>query len=150
MITDHDVDDTIYDPIVETPLAYRREPADAHPPMDYEPYKSTALRHPREPLVYLPHTITEVTGPALTERRLITSADAAGLPGVRVPTLVIGGAQDPAIPAEHSGAIATAIPGARLEILDPAAHLASVERAEDVTRLIDHHLDHHLRTGALR
>jgi 3-oxoadipate enol-lactonase len=69
----------------------------------------------------------------------------AGLPGVRVPTLVIGGAQDPAIPVEHSAAIAAAIPGARFEVLDPAAHLASVERAEDVTRLIDHHL----RTGAL-
>jgi protocatechuate 3,4-dioxygenase beta subunit len=66
----------VYDPIVDTPLAYRREPADAHPPMDHEPYKSTALRHPREPLVYLPHTITEVTGPALGRRRLITPADA--------------------------------------------------------------------------
>jgi protocatechuate 3,4-dioxygenase beta subunit len=78
MTIDHDADAdaTIYDPIADTPLAYRREPADAHPPMDYEPYKSTALRHPREPLVYLPHTITEVTGPALGERRLITAADA--------------------------------------------------------------------------
>jgi protocatechuate 3,4-dioxygenase beta subunit len=67
---------TVHDPIVDTPLAYRREPADAHPPLDYEPYKSTALRHPHQALVYLPHTITEVTGPALGERRLITPADA--------------------------------------------------------------------------
>ena len=73
MAEDHD---TIHDPIADTPLAYRREPAGAHPPPDYEPYKSTALRHPDEPLVYLPHTITEVTGPALRERRLVTPADA--------------------------------------------------------------------------
>jgi 3-oxoadipate enol-lactonase len=63
-----------------------------------------------------------------------------GLPGVTAPTLVIGGAQDPAIPAEHSRAIADAVPGARLEVLDPAAHLASVERADVVTRLIADHI----------
>jgi protocatechuate 3,4-dioxygenase beta subunit len=33
--------------------------------MDYPPYKSTALRHPKQPLVYLPHTVTEITGPQL-------------------------------------------------------------------------------------
>ena len=55
----------IYAPVVDTPTNYLREPADAHPPLDYPPYKSTALRHPKQPLVYLPHTITEITGPAL-------------------------------------------------------------------------------------
>jgi protocatechuate 3,4-dioxygenase beta subunit len=65
----------IYDPIVDTPLAYRREPAGAHPALDYEPYKSTALRHPDEPLVYLPHTISEITGPAFGERRPLTPGD---------------------------------------------------------------------------
>ena len=40
-----------------------REGPEAHPPLDYPPYKSTALRHPKQPLVYLPQTITEVTGP---------------------------------------------------------------------------------------
>jgi len=53
----------------ETPDSYIREPPEAHPPLDYPPYKSTALRHPKQPLVYLPHTITEITGPQLgTER----------------------------------------------------------------------------------
>jgi protocatechuate 3,4-dioxygenase, beta subunit len=66
----------VYDPVVETPLAYRREPEGTHPAMDHEPYKSTALRHPRQPLVYLPHTLTEVTGPAMGERRPLTPADA--------------------------------------------------------------------------
>ena len=64
----------------------------------------------------------------------------AGLPGIGAPTLVVAGRQDPSIPPEHGEAIAAAIPGARLEILDPGAHLASVERAEAVTSLITAHL----------
>jgi 3-oxoadipate enol-lactonase len=64
----------------------------------------------------------------------------AGLPGITAPTLVVAGRQDPSIPAEHGEAIAAAVPGARLEILDPAAHLASVERADAVTALIAEHL----------
>ena len=31
------------------------------PPMDYAGYKSTALRHPKEPLIILPHRLTEGT-----------------------------------------------------------------------------------------
>jgi protocatechuate 3,4-dioxygenase beta subunit len=60
----------IYDPVTETPTGYMREPEGAHPPMDYAPYKSTALRHPKQPLVYLPHTITEITGPQLGPERV--------------------------------------------------------------------------------
>jgi 3-oxoadipate enol-lactonase len=64
----------------------------------------------------------------------------SGLPAVTAPTLVVAGAQDPSIPPEHGRAIADAVPGARFELLDPAAHLASVERADDVTALIAEHL----------
>jgi|SRR5437588_7784427 len=49
----------------DTPVSYIREPEDAHPPLDYPPYRSTVLRHPTRPLVYLPHTLTEITGPQL-------------------------------------------------------------------------------------
>jgi 3-oxoadipate enol-lactonase len=59
-----------------------------------------------------------------------------GLPSARVPALVVSGAQDPSIPAEHGRAIARSIPGARFELLDPAAHLASVERADAVSELV--------------
>ena len=55
----------IYDPIADTPTNYRREAADTQPPLDFPPYKSTQLRHPRQPLLYLPHTVTEITGPQL-------------------------------------------------------------------------------------
>jgi len=43
---------------------------DVDPPMDFEGYKSTALRHPKEPLVYLPHEVTEITGPQLGPERV--------------------------------------------------------------------------------
>ena len=42
---------------------YRRDDRDAHPPLDFPDYRSTAARHPKQPLVHLPHTVTEVTGP---------------------------------------------------------------------------------------
>jgi 3-oxoadipate enol-lactonase len=66
---------------------------------------------------------------------------AAGLGAVRAPTLVIAGAQDHAIPASQGERIAAAVPDARFELLDPASHLASVERAEEVNRLITDHLE---------
>ena len=62
--------------VLDTPANYLRETPGEQPPLDYPPYKSTALRHPRQPLVYLPHTITEITGPALGDPRKITEADA--------------------------------------------------------------------------
>jgi protocatechuate 3,4-dioxygenase, beta subunit len=44
---------------------YAPEPDGSHPPLHYPPYRSTELRHPTQPLVYLPQTITELTGPQL-------------------------------------------------------------------------------------
>ena len=43
---------------------YRREDDGAHPPHLSEAYASTALRSPKQPLVRLPHTLTEIHGPA--------------------------------------------------------------------------------------
>ena len=40
------------------------------------------------------------------------------------PTLVIGGAEDTALPPEHQRLIADAVPGARLELIADAAHIA--------------------------
>jgi protocatechuate 3,4-dioxygenase beta subunit len=34
-----------------------------HPAADYPPYRSSQLRHPREPLVVIPQTLSELTGP---------------------------------------------------------------------------------------
>ena len=40
-------------------------PRGVHPPLGYSGYRSTALRHPKQPLVMLPQRLTEVTGPLL-------------------------------------------------------------------------------------
>ncbi len=45
------------------PFAYRHE-AIGQPSSLYPPYRSTLLRSPDKPLVELPHTLTEMTGPA--------------------------------------------------------------------------------------
>jgi 3-oxoadipate enol-lactonase len=61
------------------------------------------------------------------------------IPAITAPTLAIAGAQDPATPPSHLEAIAAAIPDARLEVLDGAAHLANIERAELVNSLVVAH-----------
>ena len=47
-----------------------RDDTDSHPPLDYPPYKSTALRHPKQPLILLPQRMTELTAPVLGSERL--------------------------------------------------------------------------------
>jgi 3-oxoadipate enol-lactonase/4-carboxymuconolactone decarboxylase len=59
---------------------------------------------------------------------------------IRAPTLVIAGADDPAIPLDHAELIHDSIPDARLVIIPRAAHLANVEQPETVTRAILDHL----------
>ena len=61
--------ETIYVAGVDTPGNYVREPADAHPPLDYPPYKSTALRHPKQPLIYLPQRSSRRSPAPLSGRR---------------------------------------------------------------------------------
>jgi 3-oxoadipate enol-lactonase len=55
---------------------------------------------------------------------------------ITAPTLVVAGADDPAIPPRYAEQIAAAVPGSRLVVLDGAAHLANVERADAVNRLL--------------
>ena len=62
------------------------------------------------------------------------------LPRVAVPTLVISGSDDQATPPDHQRLIAEAVPGARHEVVGPAAHLAPVEQPEAVNRLILEHV----------
>lgn len=62
------------------------------------------------------------------------------LGAIAAPTLVISGAEDPATPVELQEQIAAAIPGARHEVVSPAAHLAALEQPERVNELIAEHL----------
>jgi 3-oxoadipate enol-lactonase len=62
------------------------------------------------------------------------------LGAIRAPTLVVAAAHDPATPPEHGERIASAVPGARIEIIEDAAHLAAVEQPTTVSQLIAGHL----------
>jgi 3-oxoadipate enol-lactonase len=67
----------------------------------------------------------------------IAAMDLTGdLGSVSAPTLVLSGADDPATPPVHGRRIAELIPGARFEIVSPAAHLATVERPDLTTAMI--------------
>ena len=49
---------------------YRRDVADVHPPLLWPDYRSTVRRAPSRPLVLLPHSLTELTGPLLGADRV--------------------------------------------------------------------------------
>jgi 3-oxoadipate enol-lactonase len=57
----------------------------------------------------------------------------ADLASITAPTLVVSGADDPALPPDHQQLIAEGIPGARLLTVSPGAHLANIEQAAQVT-----------------
>lgn len=50
------------------------------------------------------------------------------LPAIGVPTLIVVGEEDVPTPPKESRAMAAAIPGSRLEIIEGAGHLANLER----------------------
>jgi 3-oxoadipate enol-lactonase len=60
----------------------------------------------------------------------------ADLARIHTPTLVVAGAQDEALAPVHSELIAAHVPGARYELLDPAAHLPMFEAPETVAALL--------------
>jgi protocatechuate 3,4-dioxygenase beta subunit len=49
---------------------YRHPPEGHDPPNDAPGYRSTALRHPTQPLVIIPQTLSEITGPVYGYGRL--------------------------------------------------------------------------------
>jgi pimeloyl-ACP methyl ester carboxylesterase len=58
------------------------------------------------------------------------------LAGIDVPTLVVWGAADRVVPAEHGHAYADHIPGARLVILEKAGHLPQLEAPDELLSLV--------------
>jgi 3-oxoadipate enol-lactonase len=64
----------------------------------------------------------------------------SGLPDVVAPTLAIAGDDDPATPPDHLGRIASSVKDGRLLVVPHAAHLASQEQDEVVTRAVLEHL----------
>jgi 3-oxoadipate enol-lactonase len=60
---------------------------------------------------------------------------------IAAPTLVVSGAEDPALPPPHQQVIADGIPGAELLTVSPGAHLANLERTLEVTGALLGHFD---------
>ena len=60
---------------------------------------------------------------------------------IRAPALVIWGEEDEVTPLAHSRQIADAIPGARLETIPGAGHIANLDRPEAFNRLLADFLD---------
>lgn len=58
------------------------------------------------------------------------------LPRIRCRSLVIAGSEDALFPLPHSQAVAAAIPGAILKVIEGGPHGLVVERAEDVVQAI--------------
>ncbi|HKE50093.1 MAG TPA: protocatechuate 3,4-dioxygenase subunit beta, partial [Actinomycetes bacterium] len=53
-----------------TARGYRRDVGDVHPPLLWPDYRSTVRRAPSRPLMLLPHSLTELTGPLLGADRV--------------------------------------------------------------------------------
>ena len=49
---------------------YRRDPAGTHPAYLSPEYRSTVRRAPDKPLILLPHTLSEITGPVYGHERV--------------------------------------------------------------------------------
>lgn len=58
------------------------------------------------------------------------------LAAIKVPTLVVVGDEDAVTPPDRAQEMASAIPGARLEIVEGAGHLTPLEQAGAVERLL--------------
>lgn len=64
----------------------------------------------------------------------------AELSSIVAPTLALAGSDDPVTPPAHLAAIATAVPGARLLVIDGAAHLANLGQPAAVNEALLGHL----------
>jgi 3-oxoadipate enol-lactonase len=59
------------------------------------------------------------------------------LPRIASPTLAIAGGLDPGTPVAMSRVLAERIPGAKLAVIEGAAHLSAVEKPAEFARLVD-------------
>jgi pimeloyl-ACP methyl ester carboxylesterase len=94
-------------------VAYQRVLAGGRRPFDEEPARDLVRRDMARARSY----------PSVRNHELIDGAVPKGpLAEISAPTLVIHGTADPMFPAEHGRALAQAIPGARLMLLEEAGH----------------------------
>ena len=97
-------------------------------------------RHADEDMNWAVHIMADETGPEAFVRQqtaLKTRPDSrSGLPGIRVPALVLVGDGDELTPPQLAEEIAAGIPGARLVVVPECGHLSTLERPEAVNRAL--------------
>ena len=71
-------------------IPFRPPVPGTQPNNDSPQYGSTAKRHPKQPLIRLPHTVTEVTGPAFSPAQFPAMADLTG-PGAQGERIIVRG-----------------------------------------------------------
>jgi pimeloyl-ACP methyl ester carboxylesterase len=72
------------------------------------------------------------------QRAIMNRADSrASLPAIACPTLLVMGRQDGIVTRGHQEEMLAAIPNARLEIVEDCGHLASLERPEAISGLLE-------------
>jgi 3-oxoadipate enol-lactonase len=64
--------------------------------------------------------------------------------GIRLPTLVVVGAEDQSTPVSLVRATADRIPGARFEVIERAGHLPPIDQPTLIARLIRSHVEEHV------
>ena len=67
---------------------------------------------------------------------------------IRAPTLVVVGAGDEATTPAHAHTIGSRIPGARVVVVEDAAHVPIAEQPMRIAELLRSHLDSHESGGA--
>ncbi|PWS36881.1 protocatechuate 3,4-dioxygenase subunit beta [Falsiroseomonas bella] len=66
---------------VSDPIPYRRPDPATQPPLDSPAYGSTHKRHPKQPLLRIPHTLTETSAPRFDASRYPAHADMSQVNG---------------------------------------------------------------------
>jgi pimeloyl-ACP methyl ester carboxylesterase len=80
---------------------------------------------------------TSVNGLTGALRGMAVRMDASDLlPKISIPTLILSGTADKLIPHAESEAMAKAIPGAQLQLIEGAGHLLSLEKPEAFTHTL--------------
>ena len=100
----------------------------------------TTLQERPETLAWLREVVesTSPRGAAWALRAMADRPDSFDtLRGVRVPALVVVGSQDRLSPPSDAEAMAEAIPGARLAVLEAAGHLSAAETPDEFNRVIE-------------
>jgi pimeloyl-ACP methyl ester carboxylesterase len=102
-------------------------------------------RHEDHALLAVFNDMANELGPEAFARQteaIIGRADSRpDLPKIKVPTLVIAGADDKLITPDNSKEIADGISGARLETVEYCGHMGMIERPQTYARLLGEFLD---------